>query len=181
MSATAPRMLSETERRALAGLVAEHQSRMRAFLCRFERDAAVLDELLQDVFINVLPRCEELVARPADEAAKYLRGVARNLVRQRWRKLRQQRGRAPLEDLLLDRLEAPLEQEPDDSPVRLSALRQCFEGLGAKAQEMVTRHFFQDVPIVALARELGQTDAALRMVLFRIRRQLRACMEARLG
>lgn len=58
------RTLTERERAALTRLVEEHQSRLRAFLSRFEAEAAVVEELLQDVFIGVLRRVEELAARP---------------------------------------------------------------------------------------------------------------------
>lgn len=173
------RMLSENQKAALTQLVLDHQGRVRAFLCRFESDPAALDELAQDVFIGILARCEELARRPEEEVAKYLRGVARNLVRLRWRK--RQAGETVSPRNLLEReLESDLEREPDDSDRRAGALKLCLERLSAGARDLVARHFFQGIPIVRIARDLEQSDAAIRMILFRIRRQLRSCMETRL-
>jgi RNA polymerase sigma-70 factor (ECF subfamily) len=172
-------MLTESQKAALAQLVLHHQGRVRAFLCRFETDPAVLDELTQDVFIGILGRCEELARRPEEQAAKYLQGVARNLARLRWRN-RQAGETVSLRALLEREWEADLDREPDDSDRRAGALTLCLERLSAGARSLVTRHFFQGTPIVDLARDVKQSDAAIRMLLFRIRRQLRVCVETRL-
>ncbi len=181
MTQPATPMLTERQRAALTRLVLDHQGRVRAFLCRFEAEAGALDELTQDVFIAVLSRCEDLAARPPEETGRYLRGVARNLVRLRWRNARTAAGRArPVQEILEQALEADLDREPDGSDERVGALRLCLELLSRGARDLVARHFFQGTPLVEMARELRQSDAAVRMILFRIRRQLRTCVEARL-
>lgn len=176
------RTLTERERAALTRLVEEHQSRLRAFLSRFEPEPAVVEELLQDVFIGVLMRVEELAARPAEEAARYLRGVARNLVRLRWRKLRRQHGEAAaaVRDLVERSLEQDLKSEEDDSQKRRAALRTCLEGLTERARRLIVERFFNGLPAAALARRMGASEAAVRMIFLRLRRQLRQCVEARL-
>lgn len=180
---TATTTLSDRQRAALAGLVRDHQARLRAFLCRFLADPDEIDEVLQDVFIGVLSRCEELAARDEHEAAKYLRGVARNLVRLRWRRGRQRREQASdaIEDLVADRLERRLDEDDDadDHRDHLPALRACLDQLGGRARELVERHFFEQVPLVDIARDSEQKPSAVRMAMLRIRRQLRRCIEGR--
>jgi len=176
MPAVQKKILSDAQRTALTRIVTVHQGRIRAFLCRFESDLAVIDELTQDVFIGVLSHCEELARSSEEEVAKYLRGVARNLVRLRWRK-RQSGTFVAIRDILEHELE---ERHPDDCEGRTRALSACLDRLSDRSRALVTRHFFEGLSIVQLARELHQSDASLRMILFRIRRQLRLCMETRL-
>ena len=175
-------MLSERQRACLTRLVLDHQGHVRALLGRFERDASAVDELAQDVFLSVVSKCEELAEWPEREAEKYLRAVARNLVRMRWRKAQRSKvkDRAEIPALLQGERDLMLDREPDDSEARLSALRGCVEGLPPHAREMVEDHFFKGKPLAGIARVLGQSDAAIRMTFLRIRRQLRLCVETRL-
>ena len=171
--------LTGRQREALTALVKRHQSTLRAFLCRFEADPDVADELVQDAFLGIVGKCEELAAQPDDAVASYLRGVARNLVRLRWRRLATDKRHAV--DALLHRvLEPALDQEPGDTAERVKWLRDCLGQLGVQAQELVNRHFFEGVPLAHIARAQDQSDAAARMAMFRIVRQLRGCVEGHL-
>ncbi len=175
-------MLSERQRACLTRLVLDHQVLIRAFLGRFEKDASAVDEMAQDVFISIVSRCEEIAEWSEEAATKYLRTVARNLVRMRWRKARTGKAVAlgDIAGLLREESEESLDREPEDSELRLSALKVCVEGLPPHAREMVDRHFFQGLPLVGIARNIGQSDAAVRMTFLRLRRQLKACVEMRL-
>jgi RNA polymerase sigma-70 factor (ECF subfamily) len=166
------RSLNPVEREALTALVVRHQGRVRAFLCRFERDPELVDQLTQDVFVGVLPRCQELAGQTDDEIGKYLRGVARHLVRLRWRTLAHDRTRA----LLAPHLEADLDREPDDTADRVRWLRDCLKRLGDRAQDLVTRHFFEGTPLARIAEAANESGASIRMTMLRIRRQLRECV-----
>jgi len=175
-------MLSERQRASLTRLVLDHQGHLRTFLGRFVKDDTAGDEMAQDVFLSIVSRCEDLAQWPEEEAAKYLRAVARNLVRMRWRQ--EQRGKSKDQRAIAELLQAErdrsLDQEPDDSALRLGALKLCVEGLPPHARDMVEDHFFQGTPLAGIARTLGHSDAAVRMTFLRIRRQLRSCIETRL-
>ena len=172
------RTLTDREREALTGLVTVHQAPMRLFIGRFESDPSAVEELVQDVFVGVIPRCEELASRPQEDAAKYLRGVARNLVRMRWRQARRQAGRGTHTPyhLVEQHVGYEMDRDPDDSEARLNALRSCLERLPERARQLVDRHFFQGVPLARLAEEAQQSGPALRMAMLRIRRELRSCI-----
>ena len=118
------RLLTDRERSSLTRLVLDHQARIRAFLCRFVSDLDDLDELMQEVFIGVVSRCEEMAGWSKQEAAVYLRGVARNLVRMHWRRARQHKvGQACLVQRLVQKeMSASLESEEHDTEQRLNAL-----------------------------------------------------------
>src|SRR5579872_3281029 len=97
-------MLTEGQRVSLTRLVLDHQAALRAFLGRFERDALAVEEMAQDVFLSVVSRSEEMAEWDEEDAAKYLRVVAKNVLRMRWRKARagaRARG-GPVSELLLE-------------------------------------------------------------------------------
>jgi RNA polymerase sigma-70 factor (ECF subfamily) len=174
------RALTNAERQALTRLVETHQARIRAFLCRFQGNPDDVDELTQDVFLGILPRCEDLAGRSEDDAGRYLRGVARNLVRLRWARSRiaSVLPGHPLHAYLVQRLTAELDREPDDSEARLKALQACLRKLPRDASEIVDYRCVRGVSFAQIARATQKTVAALRMTLFRIRRQLRTCVES---
>jgi len=173
------RALSDRERKSLERLVVGHQARLRAFLCRFEPDPDLVDEFLQDVFIGVIPRCEALASWDADKAGSYLRGVARNLVRLRWRRIAQSRARA-VRPLLCQALEADLEREPDDSDLRMRWLKDCLDRQSPEACQLVDSHFFHGITLARLAAAARKSSAALRMAMFRVHRRLRDCVDGHL-
>ena len=174
-----PRQLTEPERDALTRLVLTHQARIRAFLCRFEPDSDLLDELTQDVFISVIARVDELSARDEENAGKYLRGVARNLVRQRWRKRRQGKEKLTVNGLVADQMEARLESETDELSQRVRWLKDCRQSLTDRAHTLVDLHFRRRVPMVEIAKQMKRSAASIRMTMLRIRRELRQCIERR--
>jgi len=176
------RVLTDLERDRLRALVSAHQTRIRAFLCGFVADPDVVDEITQDVFINIVPRCEELTARTEEDAGRYLCGVARNLVRMRWRKDKQKKVRwtGMVDYLVHQELEERLDREAGGNDERVEALSLCLRGLTERARTLVDRHFFQQESLVDLAEESGRPASTLRVTMLRIRRQLRACIEGRL-
>jgi RNA polymerase sigma factor (sigma-70 family) len=169
-------VLDERCREDLTNLVHAHQARIRAFLCRFEPNHDLVDELTQDVFISIIPRCEELSCGDEEETAAYLRGVARNLIRMRWRK---QKIRTNALAVVLSRaLQAPLDRDADDTDARVNALKSCLRRLARHAYQLVEDHCFKGMPLEEIALSTRQSSAALRMTLLRIRRSLKTCIEA---
>ena len=173
--------LTPPQREALEKLVADHQGRLRAFLARFEADPDVVDETLQEVFIAVIPRAAELSGREVDDAATYLRGVARNLVRLRWRRqsVSRRHSENAAREIARRTMDRDLDDEPGDSAEFLSALKLCVEGLAGHARKLVEGYYFENTTAAELARAARQSAASMRMTLLRIRRQLRTCVEAR--
>lgn len=154
---------------------------MRGFVARFEADPDVIDETVQEVFIAVIPRAEELSERDPDDAARYLRGVARNLIRMSWRRQSQvvKTSEQAAREIARRTSDRDLDEEPDRSDEFISALKLCVEGLASRAKGIVRGYYFEDASATELARSARQSAASMRMTLLRIRRQLRNCIEAR--
>lgn len=64
---------------------------------------------------------------------------------------------------------------------RAGALEACLEKLSARARQVVRMRYFDGLTGVEIGRRLGSSDAAVRMLLQRIRDQLRKCAEQQLS
>jgi RNA polymerase sigma-70 factor (ECF subfamily) len=142
------------------------------------RDAA--EDLLQQTC------CEAARHRrpPADqdECEAWLRGIARNLVRRHWRRVRRHDERVGVVDAaeagrLADDLESrPL---PVDALIREEAVAQLMlavTSLSASDQGLVFAYYFEGQPQAAIARDLGVTEKSIESRLFRVRGRLRAAL-----
>ncbi|MGZ0174590.1 MAG: sigma-70 family RNA polymerase sigma factor [Planctomycetales bacterium] len=74
------------------------------------------------------------------------------------------------------------EAEPllTDLEQRQRALRHCVEKLPAQDRDIVRAHYESEQPLAELSARLGRSVGALKQVLFRVRRTLRACIEIQL-
>lgn len=69
----------------------------------------------------------------------------------------------------------------DDIEERRGALRHCLARLPEAEQELVRSHYQSGLPLPELGSRLGRSHAAVKQSLFRIRRNLRHCIERQLG
>jgi RNA polymerase sigma-70 factor (ECF subfamily) len=68
-----------------------------------------------------------------------------------------------------------------DFEQRHQALRQCVEKLQEKDREIVGAHYESELPLAKVSAQIGRSVGALKQVLFRVRRTLRACIEKQLA
>jgi RNA polymerase sigma factor (sigma-70 family) len=61
---------------------------------------------------------------------------------------------------------------------RLKRLKDCLERLGSRARALLQKRY-EGTPLAQIAREWEKTVPSVKMMLFRIRNQLRNCMEMR--
>ena len=110
------------------------------------------------------------------DAGKWMRGVLRNLVGTWWR----QKRKVPRQ--LAEQLVALPQSDSAEVAARRdrmkSALDDCLTKLPSSDRKLVSKHYRQRLPIVALAKALACNVATLRVRLFRIRQALKACVEA---
>lgn len=143
-----------------------------------ERDAA--DELLQQT-------CHEAARSsrvpPGDaECEAWLRGVARNLIRRHWRRMKRRNGHVPIEDATLSQhLVESMESQP--LPVealgRAEAAQQLLlavTSLPAADQQLVFAFYFEGRSQADIAREMGVSAKSVETRLYRVRSRLRAIL-----
>lgn len=161
--------------------VLEHLPSLRAFVASLGVPGRLVEDVAQDVLLAALGGWDRYDGERPLRA--WLFGIARNLVRQEWRRWHlDARCRA-------DPVRAALREHDDGlEPLALliqgeaaSALASCLQGLSAPARELVLRHHRDDERIEDIARGQHRPAGTLRMALLRAREALRACLQRRLG
>ncbi len=148
----------------------------RYVVVRLGGDASTADDLLQDVWIEASRQGDHL---SESEWEPWLRGVARNLIRQHWRRSRRRGAARPVADAevaaqiaaLLDRQELP-DELLDRQEVRDQILL-ALTLLPAADQEVIIRHHFRGESQRCLAEALGCSVRAIEGRLYRARVALR--------
>ena len=159
-----------------AGLVQEHQASLRVFVRSLGVEPDWVDDLAQDAFVTAYREMGSY--DPERDFGKWLRGIARNLVRNELRK--QGRHRRILhEGLSQHLLEFGEKEEPRFDVGHVSALRDCVEQLPNKSRELVHSRYFEGWNASILADKFEMKAATIRQALLRIRRQLYQCINQR--
>ncbi len=152
----------------------------RFILVRVGGDREVADELLQQT-CYVAARHRRL---PADDDAieRWLRGVARNLIREHWRRAKKLSNRISLEDAALSRqLVDDMESRPLPPEVLIKdelviQLQLAITSLPAAEQRLVFAFYFDGRSYAEIANDLGVTAKAVEARLYRARTRLRAVL-----
>lgn len=119
--------------------------RLVAQLAAMTGDVAEAEDLVQEAFARAVGRWQTL--RQYDNPEAWLRTVAMNLARSRWR--RASRGTA-----VLRRLRATHEDAPPPSPDHVT-LVEALRGLPATQRETLVLFHIGDLPVEEIARQLG--------------------------
>jgi DNA-directed RNA polymerase specialized sigma24 family protein len=148
-------------------------------------------EFADEAMDRVARRIESGMEEVPDNPYVFFHGVALNLIRERWR--RAANDPQPLEKVpagaipLFHPAQADRKAEEERTAERrLSCLHECFDQLSPMSQELLSVYHLGDSGPKAgarrgLAEVLKIPRSALRLRVFRIRRQLEACLEQCLG
>jgi RNA polymerase sigma-70 factor (ECF subfamily) len=165
-------MAGKQDEARFAALVEEHQASLRAFVRTLGVDSDWVDDLAQDAFVVAY---RELETFDEDrDFGKWLRGIARNLVRNELRKA----GRRRIMNEVLTR-HLLLAREPESSLFdgrQVSALRDCMEELPRKSRELVHSRYHEGWNATQMAEKFEIKAATIRQTLLRVRRQLYQCI-----
>jgi RNA polymerase sigma-70 factor (ECF subfamily) len=160
-----------------ADLVKEHQVSLRVFVRSLGVESGWVDDLAQDAFVVVYREMDSY--DPDRDFGKWLRGIARNLVRNELRK--RGRHRRILHESLSQHLLGLAEKEKDREVdvTQLSALRDCVEQLPGRSRELVRSRYYEGWDATILADKFEMKAVTVRQTLLRIRRQLYQCINQR--
>ena len=138
--------------------------------------------MVQDVLMTALEqqdRFDQVVPVGA-----WLRGIARNKIREYWR--RNQREPVLVSSEVLERLEQVVANHesqalaPDYKKRRLQRLRSCMERLTDRAREMLRLRYQEGRRSQEIGQCLKMAVASVDMAMSRARKLLRACMAERI-
>ena len=159
-------------------LLEKHRRPLIHFLYRMVQDAAVAEELAQEVFLRVYR------SRGSYEAtAKFTTWLFRIATRMalNWlRDSKKERGQARLDEMVS---QGPGPKVTDRAPTaeaalvraaRLQEIRGAIAALGAKQRAAVLMHKYQEMDYAQIAGVLGLTESAVKSLLFRAYEALRS-------
>lgn len=164
---------------AYAGIVRRHQRAIWRVAAAMLRDDAATENLVQQCFVDAYQHLHTW--RPNEPLDRWLKAIARNLVRMEARRtLRHTRLLERYGTALLAQLADDATADEHDARV-MTAVARCREELAPTAAEALRRRYDEGQSLDDVAGALGRTVVATRQLLFRVRAQLRACIEARLS
>ena len=164
--------------RAFESLVDAHLDQLRAFIALKLPVAHLVDEIAHEAFVFAFRRMAEF--EPGTSFRAWLRAIAINLIRAEvQRYAREQSGR--LHYARAQALEREMDAGEGTRMDELEFLQECMREMPASQVELLDLKYREDLPIETIASRLQRTQNAVWQALFRLRQQLRACMQGKLA
>ncbi len=164
---------------AFGEVVRRYQEEIWRIVAFALKDPATTEDLVQQVFVNAYFNLHQYESGRA--FGKWLRSVARNLVRKELRRaLRESARYRTYRKYLLERLENGPEADRREEELR-QALEKCRQGLSPDVSRALDLRYGESRSFENIAEVLGRTVAASRQLLQRVRLALRKCVEERLA
>ena len=164
---------------AFSALVEETQDRLRShilWVCPCSAEA--VDDIAQEVYVHAYRNLDQYEL--GTDFWAWLKALARFRAMSY---LRRATARVQREQKYADAamLETFLNEEPaDEQSAFLAAMRRCMEHLSEEARLLLGQFYGEEVSSEALGGRIGKTRGAVRVILLRIRGQLRKCVERRM-
>ncbi len=148
--------------------------RIRAYIAGMGVAAHEVDDIAQDVYLEFYRNLDQV---PSDVAPqRWLKGIARNVclnhIRRSARRGRLQRE--ALAEILVD-TETETHRHATEGTLAL-ALEECRRQLPEESRQLLELRYQRDLSAATIAESLHKTSEAIRVMLFRIRASLKACV-----
>jgi RNA polymerase sigma-70 factor len=172
-------------RRVLAGdtdtfaaIVRRHEGEVWRVAAAMLGDRAATANLVQQTFVNAYEKLEQY--RPGHDFGRWLKGIARNLVREDLRRSeRESRTLAAYRDYL-SLLYADHGRSEQHLRELDRAVRHCRERLAPAAARALALHYDDGLTVEEVAMAIERSVAGTRQLLFRARLALRECVQKRM-
>jgi RNA polymerase sigma-70 factor (ECF subfamily) len=163
---------------AFEPLVDRYLMDVRAFLALRAPVSHLVDELAHETFVFAFQHLSEFTA--GTSFRHWLRAIAWNLLRAEIQRFsRQQTNQARLAAQWLSETEHGAVESQTSREVEF--LEACVRQLPPPMREILTLKYTHESSTGEIARKLQRSLAWVRTVLFRLRQQLKECIEAKLG
>ncbi len=163
-------------RAAFEAIIQRHQAAIYGYLRSRLLVPADAEDLCQEVFLRSYTAHAHfdspVMVRP------WLIGIARNLLRERIRKLRRRREVVWTELCLELETLLPAGEDQFDSAVEL--LPDCLDSLGPTAREALDMHYRGCLRLSDIGSRLHRSQGAVKLLMFRARQALRLCLTGKL-
>jgi RNA polymerase sigma-70 factor (ECF subfamily) len=118
---------------------------------------------------------QEAQLPPDTTAAQWLKGIARNLCLEHFRKSKRYGEHFTALAEILEQLPDPDETSAGGDSYR-DALLHCLSKLSDRHRELVNLRFRKNLPAKTIAERIKSTEQAVRVILFRVRKALKDCI-----
>ena len=167
---------------AFGDIVERSAGELRAFIAAFCPSAALIDDLAQETYIRAWERL------PAYEHQgrflAWLRGIARNVVLEEFRRSRREARAAHVSlETLLEREIEHGAREPGSAAMmgtKVGSLVECLESVSSDSRRLLKEFYVAGRTSEEIAGALRRTASWVRVTILRLRRKLVECVEAKL-
>jgi RNA polymerase sigma-70 factor (ECF subfamily) len=160
------------EGQAYARLVQRYQTDVAAQMRRFTREPAVLEELVEDVFVEAYLSLKSFRGR--SPFLHWLRRIATRVGYRYWKsQARKREQEAPLTEETILTLPAPADLSPSEAAETLYRL---FEHLPAADRLVLTLFYFEECDVREVAERSGWSRTGVKVRLHRARKKLKALL-----
>lgn len=167
-------IMQTTNAEQLARLWTESQPMVAAYILSLVSDFHQAEDVLQQVAVVVVRRFHEYDSgRPF---LPWVLGVARNVSLEARREKARTRM-SLLDDDLISQVQAEFEANSQVSTAIHHALRRCLQGQKGRMREILHLRYSHDLKPQGIAKRMGITSGAVRVILHRARETLRLCIE----
>lgn len=181
------RQLEEAIRRVRKGdtaafevVVRRFERSLRAWLAMHAPPGIDVDEVAQQSFVAAFTRLSDYES--GTNFAAWLFTIARFHLKTEVSRLRRVADYhvryAP--DLLQRELERRSLEPPEIQVIRLEHLQTCLGGLGEHLHRFIKWRYVEEIPLEEMAARSGRSVAAVKKQLWKLRRKLHECVEARM-
>jgi len=177
---------TEVIRRVLRGdteayreIVREYQQDIWKLAARMLHDRDAAEELVQETFVRAYVHLDRF-DRERD-FARWLKGIARNLAREKLRALSAARKHLSRYYELVAVRDAGEEGGARYRERLAEALKRCRERLSPRLNALLEMRYVHALSFEHMARKVGKTIEATRQLLWRIKVQLKKCIQKELG
>lgn len=171
------REFREGGRDAFERVVLEHQGVIFGFLRARVLQGSDAEDLSQEVFLRAFH--VRRTFDPTSQLRPWLLGIARNLLRERARRLRRRKESAWTEICLESERAAEVEEGADEA--LLGHLPGCLDSLNPHARQAVDLHYTGKLRLQEIGSKLRRSEGAVKLLLFRARQALRDCLGSKCG
>ena len=170
------RMMRKQDKNIFAALVHEHADMLLAFIRAAIRDPGTVDDIFQETMLIAWRRFGDY--DPTKPLAKWLRGIARNLILSHFARMKNRPVycREDVLDALDERLEHIARQPGDSWAEKIEALETCLEQLPEAMQQPIKLFYEDDRKTEEIADIVQATRETIKKRLQRGRRLLADCL-----
>ncbi|MFT4688371.1 MAG: RNA polymerase sigma-70 factor (ECF subfamily) [Limisphaerales bacterium] len=166
--------------KAFEPLVDAHLDHLRAFIALRLPKPHLINEIAHEAFIFAFNNIGKFDAGSNFHA--WLRAIAHNLVRaelQRFAREQQNQLNYATHRMLAEDLAAAPTSPTEVSPA-IDHLKDCVDSLPEKLRQLVKLRYSEEVPVESIADRLERSQTNIWQMLFRLRKQLKQCVESKL-